>query len=79
MASKIIIEKSQIKIITKLDMPEIASGKAIIRIGEEAYNKLVKLSDDTGLSITKLATAAIDFALNKVVVIEREAEKQSDV
>lgn len=39
-----------------------------IRIGHEAYIKLKELSKKTGLSMNRLATICLDFALERIEI-----------
>lgn len=77
MASKIVVESSKIKIIKNVGSPTDKKNRAIIRVSEDIYDRLEDIHSQTGVPITKLASSAISFALDKIVIIEHEDD--SDV
>lgn len=60
-----------IKIVTYSDEYK-EHGKAIIRISENAYDKLSKISRHTGVPIGKIASACVDFCIDndKLLILE---------
>lgn len=72
MVSKIKKDNSQIKIIVnKGESPKAPRGRAVIRIGESIYDELAKVSGETNISLCELATEMLEFALDKIAIVER--------
>ncbi|MCM1364901.1 MAG: hypothetical protein NC122_07405 [Faecalibacterium sp.] len=46
-------------------------GRAVIRIDEDAYKKLTKLSNQTSMSISMLGSELIRFGIEHTDIIER--------
>ena len=62
----------QIKIVVNKNPLNRQKGRnAIIRIKEDVYDDLVKLSVETGMHISELASEMLRFAKDKTAVIER--------
>lgn len=62
----------QIKIVVNKNTLNRQKGRnAIIRIKEDVYDDLVKLSVETGMHISELASEMLRFAKDKTAVIER--------
>ena len=62
----------QIKIVVNKNPLNRQKGRnAIIRIKEDVYDDLVKLSIETGMHISDLASEMLRFAKDKTAVIER--------
>ena len=62
----------QIKIVVNKNPLNRQNGRnAIIRIKEDVYDDLVKLSVETGMHISELASEMLRFAKDKTAVIER--------
>lgn len=47
-------------------------GRAVIRVDEDAYNRLTKLANQTNASISMLASELIRFGIEHADIIERE-------
>ena len=65
----------QIKIVVNKNPLNRQKGRnAIIRIKEDVYDDLVKLSVETGMHISELASEMLRFAKDKIAIIEKTAE-----
>jgi excinuclease UvrABC ATPase subunit len=70
----------QIKIyVSRKKFTQKPRSKAVIRINEDIYDELVKLSTETGVSICDLASEMLRFAKDKTAVIERSVGFDGDM
>lgn len=61
----------QIKIYIDQKKKNYSRAKAVIRIDEDMYDELARLSDQTRLSICDLASEMLRFAKDRTAIIER--------
>ncbi len=61
----------QIKIYIDRKKKVYSKAKAVIRIDEDIYDDLVRLSNETRVSICDLASEMLRFARERTAVIER--------
>ena len=65
----------QIKIVVNKNPLTRQKGRnAIIRIKEDVYDDLVKLSIETGMHISELASEMLRFAKDKTAIVERTTD-----
>ncbi len=65
----------QIKIVVNKNPLNRQKGRnAIIRIKEDVYDDLVKLSVETGMHISELASEMLRFAKDKTAIVERTTD-----
>ena len=59
-------------ILKKVKRPQIGQAMAVIKIDGTTYDRLNVVSDDTGISVKKLASMLLEIALDNVIVEEEE-------
>lgn len=62
----------QVKIYIKSKNKNYKRSTTVIRIDEDVYDKVIKLSKETQLSITALTSELLRFALERTAVIEED-------
>lgn len=69
----------QIKIYVNKNKPKAKQrGKAVLRINEDVYDELAKLSNETGVSMCTLASEMLRFAKERTAVVERSVTFNED-
>ena len=69
----------QIKIyVNKSNVKAKQRSKAVLRINEDIYDELARLSNETGVSMCALASEMLLFAKERTAVVERSVTFNED-